>query len=345
MIKEPLLEARHGYRPDFRLADTVVEVKTDLGGFRTLRGALLQLVYYIADSDESGALVLVNPRITEHALRKEWDLVNQALNPTLVKRLGLAVRDKSGISTIAGTVKPELLRQLVPPVDREALRKPYRAPQSSHAVLLVLLNGWFTRMGPMTTQSLMEAVGCSYPTAAKAVHRLGNVIKRLPDRRLQLWGFPSEEWQRVIANREQAHPTLHYVDRSGQPRSAELLLRRTLKLDRDDIAVGGVLAARHYFPRFDLRGTPRLDLTVHCPDGRADLSFIEQLDPALERTSHTDERASLAVHALRRRAALFDSNEDGLPWADRVTTLLDLHDLRLEPQAQELLGHLVTTVG
>lgn len=346
MIKEPLLPARAGYRPDFQLGNTIVEVKADLHSFRNLRAALLQLAYYITEeTDEYGALVLVNPRITDAALRKEWQLIERTLRPAIVKRLALAVRRNAEISAIAGELKPSLSRQLLTHVDREARGQPYRAPQSSDAILLVLLNQWFLRKGPMTTQWLIQAVGCSYPTAANALRRLEHVIRRSSDRRFQLWGFPAEEWQRVVANRERAHPTLHYADRSGQRRSAESLLQRAAGLERDDIAVGGVIAARHYYPALDLRGTPRLDLTLHSPDGRADLSFVEQLDPALERTSGKDESAGLAIHVLRRQASFFETTGDGLPWADRVATLLGLYDARLEPQAKEFLDHLVTSVG
>jgi hypothetical protein len=48
-----------------------------------------------------------------------------------------------------------------------------------------------------------------------------------------------------------------------RPRSPEVLLQRLSELNRSDIAVGGVLGARHYFPGLDLVGTPRLDLVVH----------------------------------------------------------------------------------
>ena len=346
MIKEPILPRRAGYRPDFRLGDTNVEVKSDVHSFRNFRATLLQLAYYIAEEPNNrGLLVLVNPRITDAALKKEWHLVKQALHPQILARLALATKRADELSTIAGTPDSALLKELTPHIAIEARVQPYRAPQSPDAVFLVLLNQWFQRAGPMTTQWLIQAVGCSYPTVANALRRLDHVIKRNSDRQIQLWGFPMEEWQRVAANRERAHPTLHYVDRSGQRRSADSLLRRASTLERDDIAVGGVIAAHHYYSDFDLRGVPRLDLTLHSPDGRADLSFVERLDPALERTSGKDDSVVLAVHVLRRQASFFESTEGTLPWADRVTTLLDLYDGRLELQAREFLNYLVESVG
>jgi hypothetical protein len=139
---------------------------------------------------------------------------------------------------------------------------------------------------------------------------------------------------------------IHYVDRSGQRRSPEALLKRASGLGRGDLAVGGVIGARHYFPALDLRGTPRLDLTLHCPPkAKADLSFIERLDPALERTDNPGETVALAVHVLRTQGEFFKAAGDGVPFADEVDCLLSLHDARLEAQAKEFLDHLVTSVG
>ena len=73
VAKEPSLRLRQGYRPDFRLGNTFIELKEDLRSFRNLRAALLQLAYYLTDEpDSDGVLLLVNPRITEKALQKEW---------------------------------------------------------------------------------------------------------------------------------------------------------------------------------------------------------------------------------------------------------------------------------
>ncbi len=346
MPQQPLLPKRGGYRPDFRLGDTIVDVKSNLHSFRNLRAALLQLTYYISvEPVERGVLVLVHPRISDEALHKEWSLLSRTLQPEVLRRLFLVVRRESGLTPIAGDLPKDLDRQLLARVDQEARIQPYRAPQTSDAILLVLLNEWLLRKGPMTTRWLMQAIGCSYPTVANALRRLGAVIKRFPDRRFQLWGFPTEEWQRVVANRERSHPTLHYLDRSGQRRGAEALLHRAVALDRSDIALGGVLAARHYHPEIDLRGTPRLDLTLHSPNGRVDLSFVERLDPALERTQANDEHADLAIHVLRRRENFYVFEDGGLPFADRVSTLLDLYDARLTAQARELQDYLVESVG
>jgi hypothetical protein len=68
-----------------------------------------------------------------------------------------------------------------------------------------------------------------------------------------------------------------------------------------------------------------------------DWSFVERLDPELEKTERRDEPAALAVHLVRRKVPLFQPGEGGMQWADPVECLLDLHEAHLEAQAKELL--------
>lgn len=189
----------------------------------------------------------------------------------------------------------------------------------------------------MTTVSLMDMAGCSYPTVASALRMVRHCLVRHSDRKVELERFPKEEWARMVAVSEKARGTVRFADRSGQPRSAESLLRRLQRLERADIAVGGVVGAKHYHPALDLVGIPRLDLSLHCWRNEANWSFVERLDPGLARTDRRDEPASLVVHLVRRKKSLFEQGTDGLLYADRVECLLDLHEARLESQAQELL--------
>ena len=129
---------------------------------------------------------------------------------------------------------------------------------------------------------------------------------------------------------------MRFADRSGQPRSASSLAERLRELRPRGAAVGGVLGARHHHPGLDLAGLPRLDVSVHCPGRSADVSFVRRLDPALEVTSDPTEPARLVVHFVRHEESLFEIPAHGLPWADPVECLMDLHEARLEPQAAEL---------
>lgn len=324
----------------------MIEVKSDPHSFRNLRSGLLQLAYYLADQPgRRGLLLLGEPRISDVALREEWRLAERTLRPELLERLTVAVKRGEEIVVVAGKLDPALRERAAEMIAQEARPPEARNRPTSDAVFLVLLLHWFRRAGPMTTRYLMDAVGCSYPTVAQALRRLDGSIRRTSDRRIQLWGFPAEHWNRVVANRDRVHPVIRYVDRSGQPRSPEALLERARSLDIAELAVGGVIAARHYYPELDLRGNPRLDLTLHAGKGNADLSFVERLDPALERTGDRNEPAALAVHVLTTQAAFFNSAGDGLAFADEVDCLLSLYDARLDAQAKDFLDHLVTSVG
>ena len=74
-----------------------------------------------------------------------------------------------------------------------------------------------------------------------------------------------------------------------------------------------------------------------------DLSFVERLDPALEKAARPDESSSLVIHCIRRAESLFQPGDHGVPWADPVECLLDLHEARLESQAQAFLDSFTVT--
>jgi len=335
------------YTPDFAWGNTVVEVKADAHSFRNLRAGLLQLAYYLAaEPARRGLLVLGNPRITDTALKNEWQLAEQALRKEVLDRLSVVAKRGDEIVVVAGGLEPGLREHMDEMLAQKARAPKARTRPAPDAIFLVLLLHWFRRTGPLTTHSLMQAVGCSYPTVAAALRRLEHSLKRSSDRRVQLWGFPADEWQRVVTGRDRVHPTIRYVDRSGLRRSPEVLLQRASGLAIEGLAVGGVMGARHYYPHLDLHGMPRLDLTLHSPsNGKPDLSFVERVDPALERTDSKNEPVALAVHVLGTQKAFFTSAGDGLPLADEVDCLLSLYDARLEAQAKEFLDHLVTSVG
>ena len=140
----------------------------------------------------------------------------------------------------------------------------------------------------------------------------------------------------MVAVSGRVRSTMRFVDRSGQPRTPESYMRRLAKMARPDIGVGGVTGGRHYLESLDLTGSPRLDLTVHIPGGRADLSFVEKLDPALCKIDDGSVPGNVVVHFIRRRDSLFEPGPEGIFYADPVECLLDLHEARLEDQARQL---------
>jgi len=219
-------------------------------------------------------------------------------------------------------------RQAVAPV------RIVRKTESFYDILRILINQWFRQAGPLTSRWLAEAAGCTYPTVAATLKRLEKYLTRYSDRRVELKAFPKDEWFRLVANADKVRQTLRFTDHSGQPRSIESLMSRLQKLQPEGVAVAGVLGARHFYPEIDLIGTPRWDLTLHCLTREPGVEFLRQLDPALK-PAEPQEPVRLAMHLLRYLHTFFKSN--GILWADPVECRLDLHEMRLEPQALELL--------
>jgi hypothetical protein len=106
------------------------------------------------------------------------------------------------------------------------------------------------------------------------------------------------------------------------------------------VGVAGVHGALQHDPELDLVGLPRLDLSVHSPGNVVDLGFVRRVDPALQPAIDADEPAQLVLHFVRSADPLFSEPDQGVRTADPVECLLDLFEMRLEPQALELVRSL-----
>jgi hypothetical protein len=174
------------------------------------------------------------------------------------------------------------------------------------------------------------------------VDKLGPAIERSTDQGIKLKYFPTEAWAEFVAVSRKARSTISYRDRSNQPRSPESLVKRLQKQGRTDIAVGGVLGAKHYYGALDIISSPRLDLCIHAPEKHIDLEFVEKLDPALKRTDDPHARVHPALHFIRRKESSFEYDETGIRWADPIECLADLVEARQDKLAMEFLSYLAT---
>lgn len=326
-----------------------MEVKAEIHGFRNLHAALMQLALEVAHHPAArGLLVLVEPRISDARLREGVARGRQVLRDDVRERLTLAIVRGGHIEGLPEGLGDEFRAWIDDLLLRESRRPGLHLKRADafSVVLELLVNRWLAHAGPVTTAWLMSTAGHSYPTVAKALDRLDSVVHRGSDRSVELSRFPREEWARLVAGADELRSTVWFVDASGQPRSAEVLLERVQRLRREDVAVGGVIGARHHHARLDLVGTPRLDLSVHCPENALDLTFVEELDPALQRQSKgTGRPASLVVHCVRRRDSLFTRDAGSVAWADPVECLLDLHEARLDQQAEQFVQFFAATRG
>jgi hypothetical protein len=339
-----------GFRADAVKGDTVYEVLVETKDARRLRTTLMDLGRVVSSSEKirRAVLVLEEPGITDSRLQEEWQGAASVIRPEIFSHLTAVIRQSGKWSGIPGPPAASEVSLLEEILQHELARRPAGASRSSEAhyeILRVLIHQWLLGRGPISIGSLMEISGASHPTVSRSVERLEHCLKRHSDRSVELRIFPRDEWARLVAVSNDVRATVRFVDRSGQARSPESLLRRLRSLGRQDLAVGGVWGAKHYQPSLDLIGNPRLDLSIHSARKAADLSFVEKLDPALEKATRRDESPTLVIHTIRRAESLFQPTENDLPWADPVECLLDLHEARLEPQALEFLKSFPATKG
>lgn len=312
---------------------------------RDLRAGLLELAYWLSiESGHRGVLLLVDCGLSRDRVDAEVAQARQVLRPNVLDRLSVISLDgndslqdrleEAGLDREAARGIGELLKRDLPTAARG------RIPRAAlDLVFEHLINAYLLGMGPMTTESIMEMTGFSYPPVAKALDQLGAHIKRHSDRRVELTHFPRKEWQRQLGVYERGKFAQKFTAPPGMARSPDRLLRRLSKRDRSAVAVSGVHAARHYFSDLDLVGAPRLDLCLHMARSSDASELAERLDPALEPTGFDTANPALVIWPVYQAKPLFQGDANDTPrWADPVSCLLALHDARLEAQAQELVA-------
>ncbi|HTK82975.1 MAG TPA: hypothetical protein VL633_11830 [Bacteroidota bacterium] len=305
-----------------------------------MTNSVIQLAKQISVSpDLIGVLVLEDPQMTTERLKSEVEDIWRVLKNDVARRLRLVmVRDKT-VTELKGKLDQSVSNSLrqrlssLKPGEKTVLP----SPDFYFVILQILVNQWMRKSGPVSTKWLMETAGCSYPTVASALHRLRYSLTRRSYKRVELRRFPEEDWYKLAAVSERFRSTIRFADRSGRPQSPDELLRRLRKFTQLNIAVAGTMGAKHYYPDLNILGNPRLDLAIHAPQRNVDLSFLDDIDPGLKRIDDVGEPASLVVHFVRSAKALFEKGGDHLPWADPASCLLDLNEMRFEPQAREFI--------
>ncbi len=344
---QPKLGNRLGFRADALIGNSVFEVLNDLRDFRHFRSTLMGLAKNLTlDSKFHGVLILDEPLISDDRLREEWHGIEPLFRPEILGRITLVIRHEGIPNVVLGPLNG-IEQNCIEPVServRQSANRPVRRPSEAFFdVLRVLLVHWFRKSGPLTSKELAEQTGFTYPTISNALERLEPRLIRHSDRRVELSEFPKEAWFQLVVQSDKARASQGFTDPSGRPRPPEVLLDRLRELGRDDIAVAGVLGARHHLPGLDLVGTPRLDLVVHARRSAGPPDFLRRLDPALKPAGH-GEPCQVVVHTLFRPEPFFSPPEKGIRWADEVECLLDLHQMRLESQALEFVEHLTSKV-
>jgi hypothetical protein len=335
---ETVLNDGSGFRADAVFGNTIVEVIRKLRDTRGFRSALLEMAKVASGApDRRVVLILVEPDMTVDRIEAEWSGLTQVLSHSIAERLSLVVNKADAVERVFGEPNNDIthvLHTLIVPSKPGRNRFKRSSSTAFFEILRVLLIQGFRRTGPLTSKEIGEQTGFSYPTIANALQKLEHHLIRHSDRRVELKAFPKDAWFKLLAQVETVRSSQGFSDRSGRPRPIEVLLDRLRELDRLDIAVSGIVGARHYLPGIDLIGTPRLDLMVHAQLEFDAQDIVRELDAALK-PSEKGEASRLVVHRLVRPASFFHIPEQGYRIADEVECLLDLHEARLESQAAE----------
>lgn len=317
-----------------------------------LRGMLLDLANIVATSPLTrGNLVLIEPELSSEAISDAWASVKEVFRTDLVERLAMVEargRGCNGELIFFPADLPEKEKERIAKLIEQRLEvappPPSQSPgNSTYEVLRILMLRWLIQIGPLTIKELGEQAGYTYKPIRLALDGLRKHVFKHSRRGFELISFPREAWARLVLDAPALRGTIRFTTRGDHGRTPEALLKRFYRLGLEDapgVAIGGVEGARHWAPNLDLLGLPRLDLTMHCPTGSPDLSFVRKLDPALVPATDRDSSSSLAIHLLHRKASYFAER-----FADPVECLLDLLEMRLEAQARQLLRSFTSTQG
>ncbi len=322
----------------------VVQVKKLSGSTRDLHAALLQLAVALEENESirRGYLVAHMPRMTAARASDEWKRVRRVLRADVGERLGLIALGANEVAALPEDDEraAELASWALAASEQdETLRHgpKWRPSEKFFDVWKVLLAAWLSGEGFLKVGEVARRAGCSYPTVAKAFDHMmeRREVERDSSRSVRLRGFPRESLSQLLVLSESLRKPIRFIDGTGRRPDPQALLRRLEKKRPSGVAFGGVVAARHHDPYFDLNGLPRLDLVMTEP---IDVRWVRSVDPALRQASQKGTEPVLVIRRTSRAESGFvESGEHELPVADAAETLLDLYELRLNQQAEDLV--------
>ena len=326
--------------PDHRY---VVELKQRLTSVRDLHAAALQLALYLGEAKavhgEVRAILLVHaPRVTADRLKREWEKLAHVLRPELASHLVLVAFGADG-EVVLPPPDPvvrrliDVVRPLIRSTKSEVQRPGGRWDRKGFAVFQALFDAWLGNEPPLAIGELARRAGASHPTVAITLDRLASrrELERTSSRRASLTGIPRRSLAELVVLAPELRRTAFFADASGRAPDPEDLLKRVSTRAPSGVQIGGIAAARHYQPAFNLNGLPRVDVTV---DQSVNAEWWRSVDPALTRIGSNTSSPLLVVHQSVRRP------DEPSRFASPAETVFDLHSLRLAEQADDLVRFL-----
>lgn len=249
---------------------------SQLRNTRELRAEIMDLAARLAADDASGRMTVVDPIVSETAIRGEWDRLLPAIAPDVRARMTLAIKQAAGDG-----FNPSSHLQL----DR---------PNYRFEVLRLLLGASLEDGGPQPEVGiaahvegmqlgLVHALGVSSTPVRSALAALrdAGLIESLRWLEIEPEALSMEQLSRIGALPQ----TLRFrFERGARIKSPAELVQRVVPLLGFDspkgwkpFSLSGAAVAQADVPALDLLGTPRLDLVANMP--RSDKTF----DPAVMR--------------------------------------------------------------
>ena len=299
----------------------------DLKNTRDLRSLLLQAAYELqAQADLADAHVyLFGCTLVKKRVDMEVAQFKSIAHPHIAGRILVHDIRSARQSEQVAMDRPQLLS--------DSTRKPYTASQE--AVVAYLLQRHLQSLPGVSISTIAAETKASLPTIYKVLNAYEHCIDKDPeDKTLRLRYFAQNDWLHWIQRSNQLS-SVYFIDRSGSPRSGTRLAKELARLHRDDLALGGLMGALHHLPALDATSSPQLDILVHGTR-RADLSFITEMDPGLERFEGRAEMAHVVAHFIDRPEPLFE-RQDGQNWGSLPDCIANMQKAGLTHQVHDAL--------
>lgn len=333
------MQPQNQYRAVHRRSDDYREISDELGrhfqlqshdlkNTRDLRTLLLDAAYELqAQPDLTDAYIYLHScTLAKKRVELEVEQFKRIIQPQIAGRIML--------HDIRATAQQRDLPAMdgASPVS-DPSRKSITASQE--AVLAYLLQRHLQSLPGVSISTIAAETKASLPTIYKVFNSYEHCIEKDPeDKTLRLRYFGQSDWLYWIQRTNQLS-SAYFIDRSGTPRSANRLAKELARLQRDDLAVGGLMGALHHLPTLDATNSPQLDILVHGTR-RTDLSFITEIDPGLERHKGRIEMAHVVVHFIDRPASLF-VHQDGQNWGALPDCIANMQKAGLTHQVNDAL--------
>lgn len=333
-----------------RDGNLLIELQVKPQGMRGFYAGVMRLALELQSwpDAERGCLIIEASNLSLKRLQQDWEKAKSVLGKKYARKLAIIAiqKDELWIEPKGDTPINELASHVLSIPDLgfklpENTRR-IRATRKTDEIIKVLISRWLQHLPSIGVGELGEAVGCSYPTIRNAIKKLETTkhLSRDSGSTVHLARFPESDWKRIVALASTNRNTIRFSDRSSQKPNTKKLLDRLNRIKPDNVALGGVIAGRHWNTDFDLNGIPRLDLLIHEESQSLDLEFMKQLDPALKPSKDQGESSVVVIHTIGRANPNFSTSKKyALPIADPVETALDLIEMGLPAQASQLLSH------